>query len=457
MLRFHGSRDKKTFELVGTNSRLDAIHAAALRVFLPQLAGWNDGSRREGGGALRGARARRARRPPVDEPGHVYHMYVVRSPERDRIAAALHEAGISSVAYYVTPLHLQPAMRYLGWLPGSLPETERAAAENLALPLWGCIGADVQERVVDAVRAAVGTPRLGARRVRAPISRHRAWQIAVDAGSSRSRGGSRGRCASTTGLPRPGYYDRYLDWQIVLLVVAIRSPCSSSPGSTTAGGGTSRPATCGRRCAASRSPRSRPSSSSYLFEVHPARVPSGVWFIDLLLCLAFVAGSRLARAHADRAAAAGAGRRPRQGGDRRRGRRRRPARDQGDAAQPALGYTPIGIVDDDPRKRNLRLHGIRVLGTTDDLAAASIRDRRPDEVLIAIPSASGEVRAAHRRRRPRRERRSRQDAARASPSSSAATPTSRRSCAPSRSRTYSGASPSRSTSTRSPATSAARA
>jgi dTDP-4-amino-4,6-dideoxygalactose transaminase len=62
--------------------------------------------------------------------------------------------GIASASYYVTPLHLQPAMRYLGHGPGSLPETERAAAENLALPLWGTIGADVQEQVVAAVLGA---------------------------------------------------------------------------------------------------------------------------------------------------------------------------------------------------------------------------------------------------------------------------------------------------------------
>ena len=70
---------------------------------------------------------------------------------------------------------------------------------------------------------------------------------------------------------------------------------------------------------------------------------------------------------------------------------------------PGLGYTPIGIVDDDPRKRNLRLHGIRVLGTTADLPRL-IRDRRPDEVLIAIPSASGEVRGQDRRDGARRRR-----------------------------------------------------
>jgi FlaA1/EpsC-like NDP-sugar epimerase len=128
-----------------------------------------------------------------------------------------------------------------------------------------------------------------------------------------------------------------------------------------------------------------------LFEFHPARVPKGVWFIDLLLCLLLVAGSRLlARTLIER---------PLPGQVVARGKEAVIV-GAGDAAQlvikemlrnPGLGYTPIGIVDDDPRKRNLRLHGIRVLGTTRELAAV-IRDRRPDEVLIAMPNAPGEVR-----------------------------------------------------------------
>jgi dTDP-4-amino-4,6-dideoxygalactose transaminase len=157
MLRFHGSRDKVTFELVGTNSRLDAIQAAALRVFLPHLTGWN--------AARREAAARYAElglgdlvELPRDEPGHVYHMYIVRSPQRAELAAALNVAGIAAAAYYATPLHLQPALAHLGWERGSLPETERAAAENLAVPMWGRIGATEQERVVEAVRAALGVP-----------------------------------------------------------------------------------------------------------------------------------------------------------------------------------------------------------------------------------------------------------------------------------------------------------
>ena len=154
-LRFHGSRDKRTFELVGTNSRLDAIQAAALRVFLPHLAGWNR-SRREAAARYAELGLGESVELPLDEAGHVYHMYVVRTTERERIASALDEARIASASYYVTPLHLQPAMAYLGYEPGSLPETERAAAENLALPMWGGIGVEQQERVVATVKSAVG-------------------------------------------------------------------------------------------------------------------------------------------------------------------------------------------------------------------------------------------------------------------------------------------------------------
>jgi dTDP-4-amino-4,6-dideoxygalactose transaminase len=155
LLRFHGSLDKRHHELVGTNSRLDAIQAAALRVFLPRLAGWN-ASRREA--ALRYAELGlgEAVELPCDEPGHVYHMFVVRTQDRERISARLTEAGIASASYYVVPSHLQPALRELGYAPGSLPETERAAAENLALPMWGGIDESAQRRVVETVLAAAG-------------------------------------------------------------------------------------------------------------------------------------------------------------------------------------------------------------------------------------------------------------------------------------------------------------
>jgi dTDP-4-amino-4,6-dideoxygalactose transaminase len=155
MLRFHGSKAKKDFHYVGYNSRLDELQAAVLRLFLGQLDRWNE--------ARRDAAARYAElglgdvcELPADEAAHVYHMFVVRSPERDRIAEALKAAEIACASYYVTPLHLQPALRFLGYGEGDLPATEYAARENLALPLWAGIGADVQERVVSTVREAVG-------------------------------------------------------------------------------------------------------------------------------------------------------------------------------------------------------------------------------------------------------------------------------------------------------------
>ena len=153
LLRFHGSRDKKRFDLVGYNSRLDEVQAAVLRVFLSKIEEWNR-SRREAAGRYAELGLGEACDLPADEPGHVYHVYAVRSPERDRIAEGLQAADISSASYYTTPLHLQPALEFLGHREGDFPETERAGRENLALPLWAGIGPQVQERVVDVVKKA---------------------------------------------------------------------------------------------------------------------------------------------------------------------------------------------------------------------------------------------------------------------------------------------------------------
>src|SRR5262249_44676397 len=108
MLRFHGSRAKKNFEYVGYNSRLDAVQAPFLRVFLRHTRDWN-ASRREAA-ARYGELLDGLVDTPADEPGHVYHMYCVRSPERDRLAAALQEAEIGFAVYYSPPVHLQPAL-----------------------------------------------------------------------------------------------------------------------------------------------------------------------------------------------------------------------------------------------------------------------------------------------------------------------------------------------------------
>ncbi len=152
MLRFHGSESKKEFLYVGYNSRLDAMQASFLRIFLRHIAAWNE--------ARREAAARYAElldgvvETPVDEEGHVYHMYCVRSPERDKLAAALTKAEIGSAVYYQPPLHLQPALRHLGYAEGDFPETEKAARENLCLPLWAGIAEEQQAEVATVVKRA---------------------------------------------------------------------------------------------------------------------------------------------------------------------------------------------------------------------------------------------------------------------------------------------------------------
>jgi dTDP-4-amino-4,6-dideoxygalactose transaminase len=152
MLRFHGSESKKEFLYVGYNSRLDAMQASFLRIFLEHIEDWNR-QRRE-------AAARYTElldglvETPVDEAGHVYHMYCVRSPERDRLAAALKDADIGFSVYYHPPLHLQPALRYLGYSEGDFPETEKASRENLCLPLWAGITEEQQAEVVSVLKRA---------------------------------------------------------------------------------------------------------------------------------------------------------------------------------------------------------------------------------------------------------------------------------------------------------------
>ena len=152
MLRFHGSESKREFLYVGYNSRLDAMQAAFLRIFLRHIDDWN-AQRREAAGRyaelLDGVVE-----TPVDESGHVYHMYCVRSPERDRLAAALTEADIQFAIYYNPPLHLQPALRYLGYSEGDFPETEKASRENLCLPLWAGITEAQQTEVVSVLKRA---------------------------------------------------------------------------------------------------------------------------------------------------------------------------------------------------------------------------------------------------------------------------------------------------------------
>lgn len=151
-LAFHGSRDKVTFEEVGYNSRLDAIQAAVLRVLLPHLDRWSDGRRaaaehyqRAGLGELVALPGTHAGAEPA------WHLYVVRTPEPESLAAALRAQDIEARCYYRIPTHAQPGMReFAPSVP--LPGTEAASQSNVALPISPVLDAAQANEVVQATR-----------------------------------------------------------------------------------------------------------------------------------------------------------------------------------------------------------------------------------------------------------------------------------------------------------------
>jgi dTDP-3-amino-3,4,6-trideoxy-alpha-D-glucose transaminase len=149
-LRNGGQSDRYRHDRIGVNSRLDEIQAAALRVKLPRLAAANEARRAQ---AALYDRTLADVTLPRELPGrrHVYHLYVVRHPRRDALAAHLAAAGIGTLVHYPIPVHLQPAYAALGLGPGSLPETERAAREVLSLPLYPGLAPEAQGRVAEAV------------------------------------------------------------------------------------------------------------------------------------------------------------------------------------------------------------------------------------------------------------------------------------------------------------------
>ena len=152
-LRFHGSRDKQTFEMVGHNSRLDELQAGILRVQLPHLDGWADG-RRAGGRAYEEAGLGELVSLPVATAGAkpAWHLYVVRSERADELRTVLNDAGIGARAYYRTPAHLQPAMH--DWAPTvELPGTAEAARTNLAIPMSPVLSRAEADEVVAAAGA----------------------------------------------------------------------------------------------------------------------------------------------------------------------------------------------------------------------------------------------------------------------------------------------------------------
>jgi dTDP-4-amino-4,6-dideoxygalactose transaminase len=154
-LRFHGSRDKVTFEFVGYNSRLDEMQAAILRVLLPELDKWSDARRRVGrvyGEAGLGDHVGVPR--PQDGAEPAWHLYVVTHPRPDELREALAEHQIGARSYYRTPLHRQAAMAPYVNGQLELPVTEELAATNLALPLSPVLTDEQVHEVVRVVAAS---------------------------------------------------------------------------------------------------------------------------------------------------------------------------------------------------------------------------------------------------------------------------------------------------------------
>ena len=151
-LRFHGSRDKVTYEQIGYNSRLDELQAAILRVQLPHLDGWADGRRAAGRYYEDAGLGELMTLPrPVDGASPAWHLYVVGHPEVDRLESALKDAEVGHKAYYRTPVHRQAAMRK--WGAGiELPATEEAARTHLAIPLSPVLTREQVDQVVAASR-----------------------------------------------------------------------------------------------------------------------------------------------------------------------------------------------------------------------------------------------------------------------------------------------------------------
>jgi len=160
-LRNHGSPQRYLHEDLGWNCRLDAIQAAVLRVKLPHLETWNRKRREHAAAydllltqsglisATGDSPVRVLTRSPHAQ--HVYHQYVIRAQRRDQLRQFLTDRKIGTEIYYPIPLHLQPVFSYLGYREGDLPESERAAREVLALPMFPELTDEEQQWVVESI------------------------------------------------------------------------------------------------------------------------------------------------------------------------------------------------------------------------------------------------------------------------------------------------------------------
>lgn len=157
-LRTHGSRKTYYHEIVGFNSRLDALQAALLQAKLPHLEGWSAGRRRNAAyydAAF--ADVGEITTPYVDPANtSIYNQYTIRVADRDGLKAHLTQKGIGSSVYYPLPLHLQPCFAYLEYREGQCPESERAAREVLSLPVYPELTTSQLDEVIGAVRSYYG-------------------------------------------------------------------------------------------------------------------------------------------------------------------------------------------------------------------------------------------------------------------------------------------------------------
>lgn len=157
-LRVHGGRQMYHHEMVGTNSRLDAVQAAVLRAKLPHLERWCEARRAHAGLYDELLADLPEVVPPRRDAGnhHVFNQYTVRVQRRDELRAFLSQRGIGSGVYYPVPLHLQPCFAELGPGEGDLPASETLAGEVLSLPVYPELGEPRLRTVVDAVRTFYG-------------------------------------------------------------------------------------------------------------------------------------------------------------------------------------------------------------------------------------------------------------------------------------------------------------
>ncbi len=153
-LRLHGGAKQYHHEEVGFNSRLDTVQAAVLLVKLRHLAGWSEARRRAAARYDDLLRPIGAVRTPVVDPAneHIFHQYTLRVERRDALVEHLRGRGIGCAVYYPVGLHLQPCFGHLGYARGSLPETERAMAEVVSLPVYPELTESQQAIVAGAIR-----------------------------------------------------------------------------------------------------------------------------------------------------------------------------------------------------------------------------------------------------------------------------------------------------------------